>query len=284
MTSPFRPEDELADPNTPAERLAEIATARIDLSAAIARHPNAHDALLDWIATYGDDAARAAVAQRRGMQPAQPTVAPTQPAQPHGDPPFPQQGAPANPHQPVQDFGQQPDHAFGAQPAPMQPGVAWAPSPVVDAPRKKSKKGLVISLSAVGVVVLVAGSGAVWAASAGLFGGGSNSPEAAASKLVDGALDVDPIALYTSMAPSEMTYLEEAVKTIGDIGDSGDDEYLTVAQDVLDAIDVTSSDLTYETDQLMDEVARVRLIGGTVTIDADVDELEEALRTVAEER
>ena len=34
----------------------------------------------------------------------------------------------------------------------------------------------------------------------------------------------------------------------------------------------------------MDEVARVRLIGGTVTIDADVDELEEALRTVAEER
>lgn len=284
MTSPFRPEDELADPNTPAERLAEIATARIDLSAAIARHPNAHDALLDWIATYGDDAARAAVAQRRGMQPAQPTVAPTQQAQPHGDPPFPQQGAPANPHQPVQDFGQQPDHAFGAQPAPMQPGVAWAPSPVVDAPRKKSKKGLVISLSAVGVVVLVAGSGAVWAASAGLFGGGSNSPEAAASKLVDGALDVDPIALYTSMAPSEMTYLEEAVKTIGDIGDSGDDEYLTVAQDVLDAIDVTSSDLTYETDQLMDEVARVRLIGGTVTIDADVDELEEALRTVAEER
>lgn len=270
MTSPLRPEDELAQPTTSAARLAEIATARIDLAATIARHPNAHDALLDWIASYGDDAAKAAVRERR----AAPQASPYPQAQPQPQRAMPEhvaaQGAPQQAGYPTPQQGGYPTPQQGGYPA-QQAGYAAAP------PQKKSKKGLVITLVAGGAVVLLAGGGVAWAASAGLFGGGSKTPEAAAEKLVDGLLDVDPIALYTSLAPSETDSLKDAVDTIGDIDASGDDDYVEAAQKILDAVEVTSDGLSYETDELTPEVARVRLVGGTITVDGDAARISEAV-------
>lgn len=316
MTSPPRPEEELAQPATSAARLAEIATARIDLAATIARHPNAHEALLDWIVTYGDDAARAAVHARRAGQQAQPSYPQAQPQPPIARPEHPAQAAqqpghamPSSSSQPQPGVsGQQPGAGypspFGAanaspspqgqsypqgqpyaqgqpypqgQPAPGYPGQAPYGQ---QAPQKKSRKGLVIGLVAGGVVVLLAGGGVAWAAAAGLFGGGSKTPQAAAEKVVDGLLDVDPVALYTSLAPSETRYLEDAVDTLGDIDASGDDDYVEAMQEMLDAVEVTSAGLQYETDELMPEVARVRLVGGTVTVDGDAARISEAVSTL----
>lgn len=54
--------------------LAEMAARRPDLQSVIARHPNAYDALLDWLATYGTSDAQAAVAARRAPQSVVPEV------------------------------------------------------------------------------------------------------------------------------------------------------------------------------------------------------------------
>lgn len=55
---------EAADPVTPPARLAELLTARPDLGAMIARHPQSYPEMLAWIGEHGDPAAQAAVLDR----------------------------------------------------------------------------------------------------------------------------------------------------------------------------------------------------------------------------
>jgi len=55
----------LADANTSPADLAEIARLHPEYGAKVAAHPNAYPGLLDWLAQYGNDAARAAVQQVR---------------------------------------------------------------------------------------------------------------------------------------------------------------------------------------------------------------------------
>ena len=71
----------LADPETPPTTLAEIATRRPDLGASLAAHPQAYPELLQWLSTYGDDAARAPASARLAGQ-----LAPAAPAQPAAPP------------------------------------------------------------------------------------------------------------------------------------------------------------------------------------------------------
>lgn len=59
--------------STPQE-LADLAAAHPELGAAIAQHPHAYDGLLDWLAEYGDEAARAAVRARRSLPAAPDTM------------------------------------------------------------------------------------------------------------------------------------------------------------------------------------------------------------------
>ena len=58
---------ELTPEIEPAE-LARIAARRPDLQAEVARHPNAYDELLDWLAQYGTEDAKLAVAERRAAE------------------------------------------------------------------------------------------------------------------------------------------------------------------------------------------------------------------------
>lgn len=71
----------VSDPETPASTLAEIANRRPDLGSWLAAHPQAYPELLQWLANYGDGAARATASARLAGTPA-PTT-PTQPATPH---------------------------------------------------------------------------------------------------------------------------------------------------------------------------------------------------------
>lgn len=54
------PRDEIQDPSTASERLAELAYAHPELGPAIAAHPNAYLELREWIATYATPAEAAA--------------------------------------------------------------------------------------------------------------------------------------------------------------------------------------------------------------------------------
>lgn len=283
MSDQNTPQTELRDPATPAARLATIAATNPELGADIARHPNVYDGLLDWLAQYGDAAARAAVAERRGSAGAATAEAGNaaapqdNPIVPQGSPIVPQ-GNPAAPQgTPVIPQGTPAAPADGY--AAAAPYVGSAPA----APKKKSRKGLTITLVAAGLVVIVGGGGAVWAVNSIL--GGAKSPEAAAEKVFEGALKLDPIALYTAMSPSEVKPLEEALKQLEDLPTSSDENAKSVQetlQSVIDAVEVTTDGLEYRTDELMDGVSRVSLVDGTLEIDADTDELGDALRDFME--
>jgi hypothetical protein len=254
MSDQPTPQNELRDPATSAERLAAIAATNPELGADIAWHPNAYDGLLDWLRDYGDEAARAAVLERRtgGRGTAQ-TV-------PAADPVIPQ----AAPAMPV---------------APAGAPTAGRPAPA----KKTSKKGLTIGLIAGGLVVVLGGGGAVWAFTS-IFGG-SKSPEAAAEKIFEGALELDPIALYTAMSPSEVKPLKDALEQLNDLPTSDEDDAKDVQetlQAVVDAIEITTDGLEYRTDEMMEGVSRVSLVGGTFELDADTDELGEAMRDFME--
>lgn len=281
MSDQHSPQTELRDPATPAQRLAEIAATNPELGADIARHPNVYDGLLDWLAQYGDEGARVAVAQRRGSAAAAAGIPAGTPAAPQGTPAAPQarpaapQGYPAAPEgAPVIPQGAQAAGFAGAASA-----VAGQPA----APKKKSKKGLTTALIAGGLVVVLGGGGAVWAVNSIL--GGEKSPEAAADKLFEGALKLDPIALYTAMSPTEVKPLEEALKQLEDMPTSSEEDAKSIQEtlnSVLDAIEITTDGLEYRTDELMDGVSRVSLVDGTLEIDADTDELGDALREFME--
>lgn len=270
MSDQTSPDHELRDPSTPAERLAAIASSHPELGADVARHPNAYDGLLDWLSRYGDDAARAAVAERRQTGTGGAEAAPEhatasipagEPVVPAADPVVPSSAA-------------------------TVPAAAASPAAEGDAPagepRRASKKGLTIGLIAGGLVVVL-GGGTVWAVNA-IFGG-EKSPEAAAEKVFEGALSLDPIALYTAMAPSEAKPLKDALEQLNDLPTSSEEDAKDVQetlQAVLDAIDVTTEGLEYRADSLMEGVSRVSLVNGSLEIDADTAELGDALRDFLE--
>src|SRR5690606_41828905 len=77
-------------------------------------------------------------------------------------------------------------------------------------------------LIAGGLVVVLGGASAVWAVNS--ITGGKKTPEAAAEKLLTGALELDPIALYTAMAPSEVTPLKDALGQLQDLPTSDEDD------------------------------------------------------------
>lgn len=64
--------DEAANPTTDPNRLAVLAQQEPALGAVVAANPAAYEALLDWLAQHGDDAAKHAVAVRRGATPVLP--------------------------------------------------------------------------------------------------------------------------------------------------------------------------------------------------------------------
>lgn len=277
---------ELTDPNTSAQRLFELAQSNPELGTLIAAHPNAYPALQEWIAQYAapqtpppaepavPGAAQPAVAQPTVEQPtvAQPTVAQPTVAQPTVPQPYapgsyaapPQYAAPTiAPHTVPQPYGAQ---------APTQALFPEQPA----APR--SKKPFFIILAACIVVALLAIGGIAWAV-IGSKVGGSPTPEAAATKMVDGLTSLDPLTIYGSFAPSEISAFMPALERLGDMQPAeGDGRSLTDSLGALkNALNVQVSDITTEAEEIADGVQRVSYIGGTITIDGDEEVVTDAL-------
>lgn len=263
---------EAQDPATPAARLAEIAAADPALGAEVAVHPNTYPELLDWIAQYGDDRARAAVAARRqpvadAAPPAVPIVAPVDPF-----------AAPTAPHTAarIDPFGAPaaaPASPFGTAPSP-------AGAPAASGAKKRPKTGVIIAAAVVGALVVGGGITAAVVLPRVLP---SASPEGAVDKLLNGAIGLDPLSLAGSLAPSEISALTSSLEKLQGIEIDDDDELS--AHDSIErlraALTVTLDELEYETDDIADGVERVSIVDGTIEIDGDEDEVIDAYLDLA---
>lgn len=271
------PRLELGDPATSAQRLFELAQSNPELGPQIAAHPNAYPGLREWLA----------------QQPAQPTapLAYTQPTQQ-----LPQQMPQQQPQQP--GYGQAPADAwqnggyaagYPAYPGapdtpgyPVGPGAPGAPvhpgGQVPPTGGGGSRKALFIVLAAVLVVALLVTGGIVWWALASKLGG-SGSPEAAATKLIDGAASFDPLTLYGSLAPSEISGFTASTERLMEIEISPDqEESLRQTVDRLkNAVSIEVEGIQTETEEIVEGVERVFYIDGTITLDGDEDEVVDAL-------
>ncbi|WP_168200368.1 hypothetical protein [Protaetiibacter larvae] len=255
---------ELQNPTTAPARLSEIAAAAPELGAEVAAHPAVYPGLLDWLAQYGDERARAAVtAIRAGGAPAPAVAAPIVPPV-----------APSTPATPVAypaSLGEVP--AAGASPFGVPSADAAAPGA---ARPKKSRVPLIVSLSVVGALVVGGGVTAAIFLPRLLP---ATSPEGAAQKLLSSSLSLDPLGIAGSLAPSEIASLQGAVQKLGEI-QTDDTDSATARQNIeriKNAVTVTTDDLEFTSDELAEGVQRVTVNDGTLTIDGDEKELADAI-------
>lgn len=167
-----------------------------------------------------------------------------------------------------------------SQPGQPAPNGAWGqPQPAA----KKSRKGLWITVGVVGALVV---GGGAFAANALWFSkvGGAASPEAAATQLIEAAVAKDLVGVYGVTSPSEFdnmstafTLFSDHLKTTGDFdAASMTDAY----KDYFDAFDLELADLEVEVEDLEDGLAKVSIVGGQLTIDADADKVSAATITL----
>ena len=296
------PRSELLSPETPAERLAELAQQHPELGAEIAAHPNAYDGLREWIAQYTAPLAQPQHPAHTQAHTARPTHSPEaahpqqpQPLgyeQPHpgaqqygaaGDPrpdAHPQQLAPAQPFSPPQQFGPNPPAGYHATAyaAPTQqphqptaygaPGATPYPAPPQGASGKR--KTLIIVLSAAAVLLLAVGGGLWWFFGAKL--GASATPEAAAKKLVSSITSMDPLALYGSFAPSEFKSFEPAGKSLLEVQTEEDaknaEQFISDVKREVKVSTVAPIE-TSTTEIVENQVERVAFESGIIELDGD---------------
>jgi hypothetical protein len=124
----------------------------------------------------------------------------------------------------------------------------------------------------IGIVALLA-AGLVGAVVVASGSGGSGSPEAAVRKMMNAVADEDVLGTLDSLAPSER---ESMVKGIQDLFDQGKRlNALSPTADLnkITGIDLKIDNLALASETVGDNVAYVRLTGGTVTYDADLAKL-----------
>lgn len=260
------------NPWTGGDALAAIAAARPDLGALVAAHPNAYDGLLDWLAEYGDAAARQAVAARRRA-----ASVPPPPPMPVAAtiPPAPTAERSPEPPRPVGPIAGVP--ATGSvEPTSGEPPWAIAPHPE-PSPKPFWRRRWVIG-TAIGVVVLlVAGGAGTWWFVSSRFGGAS-TPTAAAERLASSVENVDPVALYGALAPSEISELQPSFEKIAASHPQKDGvDVAKLLDGIHKAITVTPANMTFRTETIADGVERVTWTKGSVKISGDEKALANAL-------
>ncbi|WP_456697046.1 variant leucine-rich repeat-containing protein [Aeromicrobium sp. P5_D10] len=178
---------ESQDPSTSAARLAELAQIDRGLWPAIAVHPAAYPALLDWLGQQGDPTVNAVLALRSSSSVAPPAPPATPPA-----PPVEQ----AQPTEPIQSA--EPAQATYAAPSPAQPSTASAHESVPPGGTQVSstpgatgdnKKNFWVLASMVAVVLILIGGVAFGATQ--IFGGDDDDKDEASSSLTVDAPELD---------------------------------------------------------------------------------------------
>lgn len=276
------PRVELDDPNTSAQRLFEIAQSNPELGSLIASHPNAYPELVQWVSQ---------------TQPAEPAVAAEtvqQPEAPHAE----QYAQPTQQYPQVQQQYRQPQQytpqttplqqggypaagpaAAATAAAPGGPGYPAGPGPYPQTggrqPPRKSRKGMWIAIIAIVVVVALVATGLIiWNSVANKISG-SKTPEAAAQKMVEGFASVDPLTIYGSLSPSEVSAFQEPFDEWLDMDVSEEDDATAreLMNELAAAFDISVDDLEIETEEIIEGVERSVYRSGTITVDGDEDKI-----------
>jgi hypothetical protein len=153
---------------------------------------------------------------------------------------------------------------------PFGPGAgAVSGAPYGDTPPRRplSRRGRVIVGISIGVIValVAAGGGAWWYFSSKL--GGAASPEAAAVKLVSSFQNMDPVGIYGSLAPSEVSEVSQAFQKLSNAHPKNDG--VNIQDDLASlksALTITTTGVAYRTDKLADGVERVVWTKGSIKI------------------
>ena len=183
----------------------------------------------------------------------------------------PQGTADAWAQQPATD----PNAAWGQVPAGASSSAWGQPQPA----RPKSRRGLWIGIGVVGALVVAGGA---FAANALWFSkvGGAKTPEAAVTQMMDAAVSKDLVGLYGMTSPSEfesaMTGLGLFMDRMSADSDLDTGELTDVSEDYLDAFDLTMDGLEVEVEEIEDGLAKVSIVAGELTIDADAEALSDA--------
>lgn len=163
-----------------------------------------------------------------------------------------------------------PPPAGPGDPAGPPPGAPDAPLTLQQPPVKKGKAGRIVAAVA-GVALL--GGGAAFALTQVSGDEGPSSPEAAVQELLDAAANEDILGALGAMHPGERRAVQPSIETM-----FSELQRLEVLGDTFDAngvagVDIEFTDVTYETDQVADDVARVHITGGEVSFTAEGSEL-----------
>lgn len=159
-------------------------------------------------------------------------------------------------------------------PQPPQPPEAQTPDPTADAGKKKPTGliiGIVSAVVAIGVVVALIVSG--------VFSKGNNSPEAAARSMFEAiSADGSLKKLASTVSPADAeTFMEGVARGTEGAVDSDPTSYAKETDDLLKALDITHSDLVFEEVPLADDVTRVQVKSGTLTVAGEADQVTSAL-------
>ena len=256
----------VSDPGLSPTVLAEIAHEHATLRAAVAAHPAAYPALLEWLGGLGDPAVAAVLAARQAT-PAAPAALPPAALPPAALPPAALPPAALSPAA-LPPAVRPPERATTAPPATL-PAAAVVPENAA-APRRRRKprrrKVLIGVLTTVGVL-LAAGGAAAWVLVFSKLGG-TSTPEAAVTQLVEGAASRDPIAMYGVLSPAELAL----VPNLRDIALSSYPEGVpprmsSALGELWRSFDVDIDGLEVEVEEIADDVAKVYFRQGTISVD-----------------
>ncbi|KAA1421556.1 zinc ribbon domain-containing protein [Nocardioides humilatus] len=130
--------------------------------------------------------------------------------------------------------------------------------------------GLVLAISAVGIVG--------WR----VFSphGGAGSPEDAVENLMNAAADQDPVGVLDMVSPAEIEGMDDVYDAARE---RAKDEDLVDGDGVTDAVELEFSDLSFDVDELSDDIARVTLDGGRYKVSWDPAKLPDRLDFLKDE-
>jgi hypothetical protein len=163
-----------------------------------------------------------------------------------------------------------PPAAAPPMPPPPPPLPAYQPAPATTTTVKRGFAGRV-GAGVVGLAVL--GGGLAYAVSQAGGAGGASSPEAAAQALFDAVAAEDVIGVLDLLPDGERRAVQDPIESMADelvrLGVVGDDLDLSA----VGGLDLEFEDLQFETEQLAEGIAVVRLTGGTAVVSVEPGEL-----------
>ncbi len=293
-----------ADPGTSGEDLARIAAARPDLRAALAANPASYPALVDWLrllhdpmvdralearsslGTVGDvpnpaytAPSPAYTAPNPGYRASSPAYGAWSPASTAPGPaytaPGPAYTAPA--HDPALAGSGQPASAWSWQG--YDPGATGGSVPVLLGPEPSRRRRGRVWIGVGVAVALVLGLGGAGYAFVGAKLAGSATPEAAVAKLLAGVAKKDPLGLAGAISPAEFSPFTSVYGDLTDRTATGDPTVQAAVRKALDSLTITVDGLQTQSSRLDDGLAKVTIVGGTVTVDGDPAVIADAIAT-----